>query len=862
MAAFERVLSGIPEMDTALDNIRLGDNVVFRVSDLDEFRLFMEPYVEQAKKDKRNIIYFRFASHEPLVEDCPEVKKIEVPLSHRFETFTVEIHNHIEREGYDAFYVFDCLSELQAAWATDLMMGNFFRVTCPFLFILDTVAFFPIIRGKHSIYSINKIIDTTQLFLDVYKGRNTIYVRPEKVWNRESETMFRPHTYEPETKRFRPILDGVKLSRFYQTLSHFQRSADDQYTDSWDRFFHRAKLLYDEGVDISSQCSEMCRIMMTRDEKMREMVRGNFTPEDFFDVRDHMIGTGMIGGKACGMLLARAIIRNREPDIDEVLEPHDSFYVGSDVFYTYIVDNGFWDIRIRQRTEEEYFELANEFADRLRSGSFSEMMKDQFVRIIEYYGQDPYIVRSSSILEDGFGNAFAGKYESVFCANRGTIQERLAEFENAVKTVYASTMSLSALDYRKRRGLDKRDEQMALLVQRVSGAYYGGYYMPCAAGVGYSYSPYRFMESTDPEAGMLRLVMGLGTSAVDRTEGSYPRLVGLDKPEKTIYTNVADKHRYSQRKVEVIDSMKHELRQLPYEIIARVIPPYLDRILFEHDWEAESRLMERGQNLAVKFISCPGIVRNKTMMEQMRRMLASIQYEYRYPVDTEFTINVSDTGEYSINLLQCRPLQVLDDQAMLTLPENVPEENILLESKGASMGLSRIVDLDTIVYVDPVAYYNLPYKEKSTVAQLIRRVNWAFRDAQKHMMLMVPGRIGTSSPELGVPVVFSDISEFDVVCEMEDRRAGYNPELSYGSHMFQDLVEAEILYTAIFANEKTIHFSPDKIREGEEITEAFEGGEKLKDVVSVYDISGCGYKLYNDLKKERLLVCRQEEDGF
>ena len=861
MAAFERVLSGIPEMDTALDNIRLGDNVVFRVSDLDEFRLFMEPYVEQAKKDKRNIIYFRFASHEPLVEDCPEVKKIEVPLSHRFETFTVEIHNHIEREGYDAFYVFDCLSELQAAWATDLMMGNFFRVTCPFLFILDTVAFFPIIRGKHSIYSINKIIDTTQLFLDVYKGRNTIYVRPEKVWNRESETMFRPHTYEPETKRFRPILDGVKLSRFYQTLSHFQRSADDQYTDSWDRFFHRAKLLYDEGVDISSQCSEMCRIMMTRDEKMREMVRGNFTPEDFFDVRDHMIGTGMIGGKACGMLLARAIIRNREPDIDEVLEPHDSFYVGSDVFYTYIVDNGFWDIRIRQRTEEEYFELANEFADRLRSGSFSEMMKDQFVRIIEYYGQDPYIVRSSSILEDGFGNAFAGKYESVFCANRGTIQERLAEFENAVKTVYASTMSLSALDYRKRRGLDKRDEQMALLVQRVSGAYYGGYYMPCAAGVGYSYSPYRFMESTDPEAGMLRLVMGLGTSAVDRTEGSYPRLVGLDKPEKTIYTNVADKHRYSQRKVEVIDSMKHELRQLPYEIIARVIPPYLDRILFEHDWEAESRLMERGQNLAVKFISCPGIVRNKTMMEQMRRMLASIQYEYRYPVDTEFTINVSDTGEYSINLLQCRPLQVLDDQAMLTLPENVPEENILLESKGASMGLSRIVDLDTIVYVDPVAYYNLPYKEKSTVAQLIRRVNWAFRDAQKHMMLMVPGRIGTSSPELGVPVVFSDISEFDVVCEMEDRRAGYNPELSYGSHMFQDLVEAEILYTAIFANEKTIHFSPDKIREGEEITEAFEGGEKLKDVVSVYDISGCGYKLYNDLKKERLLVCRQEEDG-
>ena len=125
MAAFDRILSGIPEMDKALDNIRLGDNVVWRVSDLSEFRLFMEPYVRQAVKDKRKIIYFRFAAHEPFITDIPEVKTIEIPLSHRFENFTVEIHNAIEREGRDAFYVFDCLSELQTAWATDLMIQSF-----------------------------------------------------------------------------------------------------------------------------------------------------------------------------------------------------------------------------------------------------------------------------------------------------------------------------------------------------------------------------------------------------------------------------------------------------------------------------------------------------------------------------------------------------------------------------------------------------------------------------------------------------------------------------------------------------------------------------------------------------------------
>lgn len=854
MAAFERILSGIPEMDTALDNIRLGDNVVFRVSDLDSFRLFMEPYVEQAIKDQRQIIYFRFASHEPLIPERPEVRRIEVPLSHRFETFTVEIHNEIEKAGYDAFYVFDCLSELQTAWATDLMMGNFFRVTCPFLFILDTVAFFPIIRGKHSVHSINKIMDTTQLFLDVYQDSRSVYVRPEKVWNRESETMFRPHTYDPETGHFRPILDGVKQSHFYQTLNRAQRSSDEQYTDSWDRFFERSRAMYEAGLDISDGCAEMCKIMMTRDEKMREMIRNNFTPSDYFDVRNHMIGTGMIGGKASGMLLSRAIVRNREPEIDEVLEPHDSFYVGSDVYYTYIVDNGFWDLRIRQRTEEGYFTLAAELAERLMSGTFSAMLREQFAFLIEYYGQDPYIVRSSSILEDGFGNAFAGKYQSVFCANRGSMEERMRELEQAIRTVYASSMGLSALDYRKRRGLDRRDEQMALLVQRVSGAYYGNYYMPCAAGVGYSYSPYRFLGDLDPSEGMLRLVMGLGTSAVDRTEGSYPRLVSLDRPEKSVYSSTADRHRYSQRSVEAVNAAIHALERVDLKTVEPHIPRYIANALLEHDFDAESRLREMGRPQKVRFISCDGLVRNTVMMDQLKRMMKCIEDEYDYPVDTEFTINLSDTGEYSINLLQCRPLQMLKEQAKVNVPENVPAERLVLESKGVSMGLSRAVKLDLIVYVDPIAYYEMPYADKQAVSRFIGKVNWHYRDLGKHLMLFVPGRIGTSSPELGVPVNFSDISSFEVICEMEETRAGYNPELSYGSHIFQDLVEENILYTAVFDTGATAAWDPDLLARGKDLLGAFDEEQKLDGIVRVCDMSGCDCMLYYDLEQEHLIL--------
>ncbi len=841
-------------MDTALDNIRLGDNVVWRVSELDQFRLFMEPYVKQALEDGRNMIYLRFASHKRLLEDTPGIKTYNIPLTHRFEDFTVSIHNIIESEGRDAFYVFDCLSELQTAWATDLMMGNFFRVTCPFLFILDTVAFFPVIRGKHSVQAINKILNTTQLFFDVYSDEKNVYVRPEKVWNRNSDTMFLPHTYFPESGEFRPILDGVRSSRFYQALGNAQRSSEEQYSDSWDRFFNRVKLLGENGIDITEECSRMCNIMMTRDEKMRQMVKKHFIPEDYFAVRDHMVGTGMIGGKACGMLLARTIIRNREPDINSVLEPHDSFYVGSDLYYTYIVDNDLWDMRIKQRTDEGYFELASEFADRIMHGSFSDAMREQFVRIIDYYGQDPYIIRSSSILEDGFGNAFAGKYESVFCINRGTLEERLEELEHAIKVVYASSMSLSALDYRKRRGLDKRDEQMALLVQRVSGSYYGSDYMPCAAGVGYSYSPYRIMKDSDPSAGMLRLVMGLGTSAVDRTEGSYPRIVNLDMPQKTLYSSSADKHKFSQGKAEVIDMNEKTLKKLSLEDIEPDIPEYLKRILLEHDHDAEYRLREMGNPRDVEFISCRGLVANTTLMEQMGRMLRCIQEEYEYPVDTEFTINISENGEYSVDLLQCRPLQVQKGQSGRMIPEDISPDKILLKSKGASMGICKASVLDLIVYVDPVLYYNMPYKDKDKVAKLIGRINWYYRESKKHMMLIVPGRVGTSSPELGVPTTFADISAYEIICETEERSAGYNPELSYGSHIFQDLVEAEILYTAVFSGEKTMCFAPDRLRSSEDITSRFEDDKELLDIVHVYDVSGRKCEVFNDATNEHLLI--------
>ena len=244
MAAFDKVKSGISQLDEILDYIRMGDNVVWEVSDVEEFRMFALPFVAQAINDKRDIVYIRFAQHPPILTQpdmLAHVQVAEFDPDAGFESFTVAIHDEITRHGKDAFYVFDCLSELQSVWYTDLMMGNFFRVTCPYLFELDTVAYFPILRGRHSFDAIARIRETTQLLLNVYTNEKWIYLHPVKVWQRNSETMFLPHGCRKEEGELRLIDDGVGISRYYQTVHEIRQQSQDQNIDSYDRFYSMAK---------------------------------------------------------------------------------------------------------------------------------------------------------------------------------------------------------------------------------------------------------------------------------------------------------------------------------------------------------------------------------------------------------------------------------------------------------------------------------------------------------------------------------------------------------------------------------------------------------------------------------------------
>ena len=876
MAAFERIKSGILGLDEALDNIRLGDNVVWNVTNLNEFSYFVDPYVKQAKEDKRNLIYIRFANHPPLIEmteddfnlleieeNNPEtefcmierdgIKIYKVNPYNQFETFTLEVHRIIEKEGFDAFYVFDCLSDLQAVWSTDLMMGNFFKVTCPFLFQLDTVAYFPIIRGRHSFDAIAKIRETTQLFLNVHSNSpEEVYVSPLKVWNRYSQTMFLGHKFNPRTGFVKVLQDGQEVSKYYKTINDSDKHQSGQILDSWERYMLQVRMKYEEGKNIDDECDKICELMMTKDEKMLSKIKEYFTFEDYITIYDRRVGSGLVGGKSCGMLLARKIIEKERPDIYSNLEPDDSFYIGSDLFYTYIVSNDLWDLRVKQRTPEGYYKYGKELEEALKKGTFSDEIKKGFIQILDYFGQNPIIVRSSSFLEDGYGNAFAGKYESVFCVNRGSLEERLAAFEEAVKVVYSSTMNISALEYRKINDLDDTDEQMALLVQRVSGSYHGDYFFPTAAGVGFSYSPYSPLPDMDNSKGMLRLVMGLGTKAVDRTKKDYPRIINLDKPEVTMVKDIREKHRYSQHYLDVIDLKDISLHDIPVSEGLDVIPRYAKKVLVEHDREAERMFRDRGERREIVFVNCEGLVKNQEFIDEMKEIMNTLETAYDYPVDIEYTVNVGEDNSFNVNLLQCRPLQVSINNEAIEMPE---DKNVFFHIKESSMGMSRMNEIDVICYVDPHRYYEYPYAQKSSISHVINDVNAYCKENGKTAILIVPGRIGTSSPELGIPVVFADISYFSAILEESYSEVGYMPELSFGSHMFQDLVEAEIYYGALFENEKKLEFNKGMIYDHQNILKEINPNlsEEIYDMIHVIDFGDDKAEFYHDMNKDETL---------
>jgi hypothetical protein len=850
--------TGLKSLDETLCDLKKGDNVVWQVDNIEDYKRFVSPYVKKALRDRRNIVYMRFAQHEPVVENHPDISVYRLDANSGFESFSTQVHAIISREGTEAYYVFDCLSDLLAAWATDLMIGNFFMVTCPYLFELDTIAYFAILRNHHSFQTIARIRETTQLLLDVYNFDENIYVHPLKVWRRYSPTMFLPHLKQDD--KFTPLVSSIEASNLLSHISQQGLNRSARTLDHWDRLFIKADDLLDRPADseeVQNLVRELCRIMVGREKRISELARHNFTITDLITIKRRLIGSGFIGGKAAGMLLAQKILEKDDSlDWSRYLEPHDSFYIGSDVFYSYIVENGWWKLLMKQKTREGYFAVAPEIKENLLRGKFPGLVRDRFQEIVDYFGQSPIIVRSSSLLEDSFGNAFAGKYESLFLVNQGDPEQRYREFEEAVRRVYASTMDENALTYRLQRNLDQQDEQMALLVQRVSGSYQKHYFFPSLAGVGVSYNTFVWNQDLDPKAGMLRLVFGLGTRAVDRVEDDYPQTIALDQPLLRPYGTREDAVRFSQHSVDVLDMNQNCLRTVRFiEMLKENLNMSLE-LLASPDRHTEQKMRQMGiKGQRAWILTFEKLLSNTDFPQVMQKMLQVLENHYDYPVDVEFTVNFTDSETFKINLVQCRPLQTKGLQAKVRIPENVEPDKILFASEGYTMGGSISQPVKRIIYVEPQAYVEAPISKKYSVARLIGKLNAQISDRKKTPTLLLgPGRWGTTTPSLGVPVSFSEINRMSVLMEVAYEGGNLMPELSFGTHFFQDLVESDIFYAALFPQKQEVIFNREKLLEMPNSLRDFVPAEaEFENVVKVVEFSSDSLQIMCEVVRQKLL---------
>jgi hypothetical protein len=539
-----------------------------------------------------------------------------------------------------------------------------------------------------------------------------------------------------------------------------------------------------------------------------------FTISDLKDIRNHKIGSGKIGGKAAGMLLAaRILVEAGDDEIRSCLRLPESYFIGADITYSFMGMNnlmhwGDQKYKSEEKIRAEYPQLQDEFLN----SELPPDILDNLKELLDQIDQKPLIVRSSSLLEDNFGTSFAGKYESHFCPNQETPENNLRNLAQAIKQIYASILNPDALLYRRAKGLQDYDERMAILIQVVEGEQFGRYHLPHAAGVGFSRNLYRWSPEIRRRDGFARLVWGLGTRAVDRVGNDYPRLVALSHPQLHPQASMKDIRHYSQQYVDLIDLEDNKFMTVPVgEVLQSRYP--LMRYMAQIDQGGylaplRSTLMEgRSEQLVLTF---DGLLSQTPLAARLSKMLQLLEDNYRSPVDTEFTVEVLDPGaprpDVQITLLQCRPQSHLRE-SMAHLPKNLPVEDVIFSTtRMAPEG--RVSNIRYVLFVTPEGYYSLPTPSaRAELGRAIGKLNGALAD--EIFICIGPGRWGTVNPDLGIHIGFGDIYNTRALVELSGKGIGLAPEASFGTHFFQDLVESNIYPLAICLDDEDTIYKRD-----------------------------------------------------
>lgn len=587
----------------------------------------------------------------------------------------------------------------------------------------------------------------------------------------------------------------------------------------------------------------LIRRFLTDSLEFIDIAKSYFDVEDFYNILQNIIFSpdshGKLGGKGSGLLVAKKIIE-KSTEFTNILTNikfPKTWYIASDGLYHFMYYNNMEDVIEQKYKDIE--DIRNEYpyiVQAFKNAQFPPEILNGLSRALDDFGDNPIIVRSSSLLEDRIGSAFAGKYKSLFLANQGTKIQKMEELLNAISEVYASTFGPDPIGYRTERRLLDFNEEMGILIQEVVGKKVGKYFFPAFAGVAFSYNDFRWSPRIKREDGLIRLVVGLGTRAVDRIGMDFPILISPGNPNLRVNQTFEEIVNYAPKYIDVIDLEKNSFETIPLSDLINEVGnsfPMLNSlfsIIEGHHIKAPVGLgIDTNRDEIV--VTFDNLIKNKVFIEQIKAMLNELKDKYQRPVDIEFAHDSKN-----LYLLQCRPQFSTSDTQSAIIPEGLPKSKILFTAnKYISNG--KIPDIVYIVYVDPKKYKEIKdlnhlYDVGKAVGLLNKKL------PRKTFILMGPGRWGSRDDiRLGVKVTYSDIHNTAVLIEIAKKTDNYTPDLSFGTHFFQDLVETGIKYIPLYPDEDNNFLNEEFLLNSENtLTRFLPGFDHISEALRVINV--------------------------
>lgn len=604
---------------------------------------------------------------------------------------------------------------------------------------------------------------------------------------------------------------------------------------------------FPDYTELASELDKSLRVSLTRrflsdNLSFIGIAKKYISIQDFNEIFQTIIYTsnshGKLGGKSSGLFLASNILKEEVPEIRAKIKLPKTWYIASDGLMDFIHYNNLEEVFEQKYKDLDIIRQEYPYIVQLfKNSSFSPDMLKNLSMMLEEFSDIPLVVRSSTLLEDGIGAAFSGKYKSLFIANQGSKQKRLEELTSAIAEVYASVFNTDPIEYRAERGLLDYNEQMGIIVQEVVGKKVGRYFMPAFAGVAFSHNEFRWSPRIKREDGLLRLVPGLGTRAVDRIGDDYPILVAPGIPGLRVNITTEEVIKYSPKKVDVINLESGYFQTIDIDELLKEYGndfPASEKVfsVYKDGDISKSFLVDYQEEYKNSIVTFDGLIKNTSFVKDIHTILNTLKKSLGHPIDIEFASDGDD-----LYLLQCRTQSSFGNTSPSPIPKDIPADQIVFTAnKHISNG--RIQDITHVVYVDPDAYGNISdLKTLQEVGRAVGKLNKIL--PKRQFILMGPGRWGSRGDiKLGVNVSYSDINNTSVLIEIAKKKGNYVPDLSFGTHFFQDLVEACIKYIPLYPDDTKITFNEMFLKNSNNIlNELLPEFEHLSDTVKVIDVN-------------------------